>query len=242
MFHVKTWVHNPGLNVRPYNMHSLTAFLEREAAGSDTMVLEVNDTASERDDCICVNLSHLKQLDRCLEFGENAKKRMGVKITGMLRLPYACLVCPEYNVNHESLKSFGYDEVGKAWEFIETISVASTEATRSLVRRLRRGRTLEGYRLRMGMMETRYDTQPPDDVSSEIRSLGTLRMHQVSGVDSLMHSSTGILTTGNSLALRSCLTLGLPPPPPLYRIVDALQEETETLYSENPSSMYSEQT
>lgn len=219
-------------------MHSLTEFLERDAADGGSTVIEVNDTASERDDCICVNLSHLRELDRCREFNENAKKRMGVKIPGALRIPYACLVCPGYNVNHESLKSYSYEELGKAWEFIQCISVASTEATRSLVKRMRRGRSLEGYRLHMGMLETRYVTMPSDDISREVRNLGELSLHSVPGSVNMAHSGVHILTIGNSLALRSSLTLGLPPPPPPYQTSHILLDGTETLYSDVLSSRY----
>lgn len=219
-------------------MHSLTEFLERDAAEGGFTVIEVNDTASERDNCICVNLSHLRELDRCREFNEGAKKRMGVKIPGALRIPYACLVCPGYNVNHESLKSYSYDELGKAWEFIQCISTASTEATRSLVKRMRRGRSLEGYRLHMGMVETRYTTAPPDDISREVRNLGELSMRPAMHSVNMVHSGMHVLTIGNSLALRSSLTLGLPPPPPLYQTSHVPLDGTETLYSEVLSSRY----
>lgn len=219
-------------------MHSLTEFLERNAAEGGFSVVEVNDTASERDDCICVNLSHLRELDRCREFNEGAKKRMGAKVSGALRIPYACLVCPGYNINHDSLKPYSYEELGKAWEFIQCISVASTEATRSLVKRMRRGRSLEGYRLHMGMVETRYTTMPPDDISREVRNLGDLALRPAPNPTGMVHSSLHVLTIGNSLALRSSLTLGLPPPPPPYQTAHVLPDETETSCTDVLSSQY----
>lgn len=218
-------------------MHPLTAFLENEA-GASTPVVEVNSASEERDDCICVNLSHLKMLEASREFQEGAKKRMGVRPANAVKIPYACLACPGYFVNHDSLKSFMYEDLGKAWEFLQSISIASTEATRSMVRRIRRGRTLEGYRLYMGMMETRYISNMPDDVCREVRNLGQITMHRAETDEVTSHSAVRILNTGNCLALRSSLRLGLPPPAPLHPVEHAQTDETETLYSVAPSSMY----
>lgn len=218
-------------------MHSLTTFLEN-LSDHTVPVVEVNSASEERDDCICVNLSHLKELERSKEFQEAAKKRMGVKPMNAVKIPYACLVCPGYFVNHENIKSFKYDDLGKAWEFLQSISIASTEATRSMVKRIRRGRTLEGYRLHVGMVETRYASKQPDDMCREVRNMGDITMHRSDVPYSMSHSAMRILNTGNSLALRSSLKLGLPPPPPLHPLGHVQSDETETLYSMTPSSLY----
>jgi hypothetical protein len=218
-------------------MHPLTIFLENEA-GANVPVVEVNSASEERDGCICVNLSHLRALEASREFQEGAKKRMGVKPTNAIKIPYACLACPGYFVNHDSLKSFKYEDLGKAWEFLQSISIASTEATRSMVKRIRRGRTLEGYRLHMGMMETRYISNMPDDVCREVRNLGQVTMHRGEIEEAVSHSTMRVLNIGNCLALRSSLRLGLPPPVPLHPVEHAQTDETETLYSVAPSSVY----
>ncbi|RHZ46255.1 uncharacterized protein CDV56_103216 [Aspergillus thermomutatus] len=56
------------------------------------------------------------------------------------------------------------------------------------------------------------------------------------GISRVVHSMARVLSTGNSLALRSLLRLGLPPPPPLHPIAPVLQDETENLYSNGQAS------
>lgn len=214
-------------------MHQVTTFLKREMP--EKQITESDDIDSSRDDIIYVSLRCLRQLEENREFQLGATKRTGKGINAA-RLPYACLACSGYSVNHEDMKSFGYDEIGKTWEFIETISTASHEATRSMMRRLRQGRSLEGYRLHMGMMETRYLTKPVDDISREIRNLGSVLMHSSPVGGHVIHSIPRIVSAGNSLALRSSLRLGLPPPPLPHHLTDAPRDETETLYSVGLSS------
>lgn len=86
-------------------MHQVTAFLEKEI--TTPAVIEVSNASDIREDCVCVDLSCLRELDGCKEFQAGAMKRIG-KGGNVAKLPYACLACPGYSVNHEGLQPYDY--------------------------------------------------------------------------------------------------------------------------------------
>ena len=193
------------------SQHRITLFLSQNA-NEGMVVSESTHPPESEGNNLYVNTGVLKMLESNAEFVAGVNKRTQPRSRLLEPLIYACLACTGYSVNHSTLASLSYNDVASAWEFVQCMSIASSSATRHLVRSVAAGRSVNGYRTHVGILETRYGTFALDDVSRLARSTCASNMKQVEEPGAVHYTAERLAAHSNNLALRSCLSLGMSPP------------------------------
>lgn len=104
------------------------------------------------------SLSELEELTLSMNKRLRAKKTR----TGALHMKTLilwCLSTRDYQINEVNVPSVVNDDVASAWEFIETFSVSSTQASREAVNKACMGRSQQGFKRSQERRERK--AQPP---------------------------------------------------------------------------------